>query len=260
MADGETVDPVTALTTFNQSSQVTRKDHSHPAAYALLHVVSEQMYVGSTEDLYTRVNEHRTRLEAGEHRNRNLQEAFNQDSRFALAFVRTETKEQATEIEQTMLDKLMPTGRLLNISPDAQFANKGVLLSDQKKDEIRQRAIEQFSSPEARKQHSEISKQLWEDPEYRERHKVGMANVDHEQRSSRITESLKDKWQDPVYRSKMEADRQKRRKPITIDGTQYSSVKEASQTTNIPESTILTRIKNPSAKFAGYSFISEQEK
>ena len=52
MADGETVDPVTALTTFNQSSQVTRKDHSHPAAYALLHVVSEQMYVGSTEDLY----------------------------------------------------------------------------------------------------------------------------------------------------------------------------------------------------------------
>ena len=87
-----------------------------------------------------------------------------------------------------------------------------------------------------------------------------MANVDHEQRSSRITESLKDKWQDPVYRSKMEADRQKRRKPITIDGTQYSSVKEASQTTNIPESTILTRIKNPSAKFAGYSFISEQEK
>lgn len=260
MAESETVDPVTVLTMFNNNGQVTRKNHSHPAAYALLHVASEKIYVGSTEDLYTRVNNHRNRLKAGEHRNKNIQEAFNQDSRFELAFVQTETKEQAIEIEQRMLDIHMSSGRLLNISPNAQIACKGVLLSDQRKDEIRQKTIDQFSSQEARENHSKISKQLWECPEYRERQKLAIANIDIEQKSTRITESLKDKWQDPDYRSKMEADRQKRRKPITVDGTQYSSVKEASQIVDIPESTIISRIKNPSAKFAGYLYISKQEK
>jgi len=86
-----------------------------------------------------------------------------------------------------------------------------------------------------------------------------MAKVDSEQKSSRITESLKDKWQDPVFRSKMEADRQKRRKPITIDGVQYSSVSEASEITKISKKTIEYRLYSDLPKHSNFSHVSKEE-
>ena len=86
MSDNGIVDPITALTTPNKNNLITRKNHSHPAAYALHHAASGQMYVGSTENLYIRVNKHRTQLEVGKHRNANLQEAFNQDCVFQRFF------------------------------------------------------------------------------------------------------------------------------------------------------------------------------
>lgn len=257
VTDDDTDTPVTALTKFKANNQITRKNHSHPAAYALLHVVSEKIYVGSTENLYIRTNMHKNRLLAGQHKNKNLQEAFNRDSRFSLAFVQTETKEQATEIEQKMLDTHMPSGKLLNISPDAQVANKGVLLSDQRKALLRQKTTEQFSTKEAREQHSQISKTLWRDPEYLEKQKVAMAKVDLEQKSLRITQSLKDKWRDPEYRTKMEA---ARKRPVIIESVVYPSIKEAAKHTNISKTNLYYRIKNTSAKFAGYSYISKKEK
>lgn len=260
MSANKANDPVNMLTSFNKNGgDITRKDHSHPAAYALLHVESEQMYVGSTNDLYTRVNKHHTRLLAGEHRNKNMQEAFNQDERFSLAFVRTETKEAAIEIEQKMLDTFMPTGRLLNISPDARVANKGVSLSDAAKNKLRQGTIQQFSTQEARDRHSQISKDLWSDPDYQRRQQEGMAKVDVEKRSARLSESIQEKWNDPEYRAKMSERPAWSKNAVTIDGVEYPSAKDAADALHITRNALYSRIRSTSAQFAGCYYSTEKE-
>ena len=162
------------MTTFDKElCQINRKEHSHPAAYTIFHNATGKMYVGSTRDLYVRINKHRTSLENGNHRRKNFQEAYDKNSKLTLAFVKAESEEHARNIEQKMLDVFMSADKLFNVSPDAKFANKGVALSEENKDILRQKTTAQFASQEARDRHSEITKKMWSDPEYRRRQAEG---------------------------------------------------------------------------------------
>lgn len=157
----------------------------------------------------------------------------------------------------------MPTGKLLNISPDAYVPCKGVIMSDSRKDILRQITIKQFSTPEARDIQRQITNKLLKDPEYVRKQLEGMANMSEaaiEQRKNRISIALNKKYKDPVYRSKIEEKRKERRVPININGVEYSCVKEASQATDMSETTIISRIKSSSVKFKDYSRISKKEK
>lgn len=219
-----------------------RGTHSHPAAYALIHTTSGQVYVGSTKDLYKRISQHRTALRASSHKNRNLQEAYDRDPRFNLTYKATETPEEALDVEQELITNLMSTGKLLNRSPDARLANKGVALSEEAKEAIRQRTQEQFSSQEARRRHSELSRDKWQDPEYRAKQ---MGKPKSVQTRETISTIMKDKWKDPEYRKKMSGGRAK---PVVIDGIRYPSLTEASKQLQTPVTTLRSRMSRQATK------------
>lgn len=80
------------LKCINDYKQITRKNNSHPAIYMLHHLASEKKYVGSTENLYIRINKHKTSLFDNSHKNRNLQEVFNKEPHFLVTFIETKNK------------------------------------------------------------------------------------------------------------------------------------------------------------------------
>lgn len=225
------------LNADKDTREITRKNNSHPAAYALHHVATDKLYVGSTEDLYVRVNKHRTSLMAGEHRNRNMQAAFDLDPRFSLGFVKTETKEEALEIEQRLLDSLASTGRLLNIATNAEKPNLGVVYDEQRKAELRENTLTQFANEEARRRHSEISKEKWKDPEYL---KKRLAQEYTDEMRANNSAATKEKWKDPEYRDKLHHSR--RGKPVIVDGVEYPSLNNASEVLGLSYSGLRSRL------------------
>lgn len=228
---------VLAGTLSNQPGKITRKEHSHPATYALLHRSSGSAYVGSTGDLYKRLAQHNSDLCRGVHKNSNLQEAYDADPVFDLAFAKASSKEEALKLEQTLITEHYGSGKLLNLAPNAEKAALGLVHSDETKERLRQAAAAQFSTQEARDAQSERSRQLWQDPAFRAKHEG--APLD-DSTKDKISGALKDLWSDPEYRAKMMAAHAGRGTPVTVKGVEYPSIAEASRLTGIPKSTIQT--------------------
>lgn len=239
-------------TVLQDLSEITRKDHSHPATYILIHEQSDRLYVGSTDDLYSRINQHRTKLESSLHKNRNLQEAFDHDSNFSVTFLRTENKQQALGVEQQTLGAWADSGRLLNIATDVNAAFSGQQHSESTRALLRERTIVQFTSQEAREKHSLISKQLWEDPDYRAKQKESVSRTSPEERSRQASEMAKKAWDDPIVRQKLKAHRESRKIPVIVAGVEYPSVGDASAATGIPKPTLESRMTSTSGRFDDY--------
>lgn len=219
-----------------------RKNFSVPGTYAICHPNSGKAYVGSTGNLYTRISQHRRNLIDGRHRNVDLQNAYDSDPNFDLVFRTTNDRKEAYVIEQDLLDELMRKDGLFNRSQDAIVANRGSSLSEDRKLEIRESTMAQFSTEESRYRHSEIIRRKWQDPEYRAKH---MGHDVKDQTKQIISSKLKELWQDPEYRERMQRNRGK---PITIDGVEYPSFLAASRQLNIPESTLRYRLNKLKSK------------
>lgn len=229
---------VLAGTLSNQPGKITRKEHSHPATYALLHRSSGSAYVGSTSDLYHRLAQHNTDLRRGVHKNSNLQEAYDADPVFDLAFAKASSKEEALKLEQTLITEHYGSGKLLNLAPNAEKAALGLVHSDETKERLSQATTAQFSTQEARDAQSERSKQLWQDPAFRAKHEGAPLA---EETKDKISDTVKDRWKDPEYRAKVAAGRAANIKPVVLDGVSYPNIAEASRATGIPKTTLQSR-------------------
>lgn len=228
---------ITAVLPTTIVTKPSRKTHSFPAAYALTHQATGSVYVGSTHNLYNRINQHKTRLAAGTHRNKNIQAVFDSDPKFNLAYVQTETKEDALDIEQQLLDSLKDTVPLLNVAADARRAGAGLRLSAETKAKLSAATTEQFASEEARLKHSEMTARMWKDPTYRANHLGRVLSDDSVAKSSDSSKAL---WQDPSYRAKQV---QARGKSVVMDGVTYPSAVAAARELKIPVSTLHDRLK-----------------
>lgn len=262
MNSTELKDKDITLAVLADKKQITRRDYSHPAVYILQHIADDKMYIGSTQDLYARINSHRTSLEAGRHDNINLQETFNQNPNFLIGFIKVETKDQAMEVEQALINEHLPSSRLLNRAPDVYNSTKGMKLREETKEKLRQLTIKQFESEEARDVQRQISLQKWQDPDYKERHKKAMADMTPEKSKARLEKignTLREKFQsDAEYRNKMLEIRARRRRPVSIDGKIYLSMKEAVSETGITDQTIRNRLKNQSEEFSNYFYLNKE--
>lgn len=233
----------------------TRKEHSVPAAYSLDHPGTGMSYVGSTQDLYTRINQHKTRLAAGTHRNANLQEAYNSDPVFNLRVVFAESVKDARKIEQILLDDGHEKGRLFNIGKDAEKSTLGIPKSDEVREKLREANRIQFSKDVAREAHSAISKKVWENEEYRAKQ---ASVVITEERKERISQATKQAWADPDIRDKYLTARRTpeardraatyHAKPVTLDGVTYPSYMEAGRRLGVSDSAIHKRLKRMKLK------------
>lgn len=227
-----------------------RSEESFPAAYALLHQASGKAYVGSTHNLYLRMQQHRFHLKEGDHKNRHLQEAYNQSPELSVRYTKTTSKADAVAIEQQLLNDLFPSGKLFNISPDATFANKGVPVSEERKEELRQRTVNQFSTQEARDRQSQLSKEKWQDPEYRAKQESRVTPNDVRSEISNTVTAL---WQDEQYRRNVLKGQKKRRIPVVIHGITYSCRSEAATSLGLTRSQIEYQLLKAKGYYNGKS-------
>ena len=236
-----------------KSPTITRKTHSHPGAYALVHDSSQKAYVGSTENIYARVNKHKNDLLNNRHKNRNLQAAFNSDPSFTLFVQKTDTVEEATAKEQKLLDTLLPEGRLLNISPNAEVPCKGIKKTEEQRKLQSEITKKQFSSEDARKKQSEAAKKQWEKPGYRENLKPVSQTPEV---LAKFSESLTNRWKNEEYRTFMA---EVRTVGVVVDGVQYPSVEEASIALNKTKASIWYQVNSKRDKHAN-TFTFKKEK
>jgi len=237
------------------SGKPTRKEHSFPAAYVLTHQKTGKAYVGSTHNLYTRINQHKNRLKDGTHRNPNLQKAYDDDPRFDLGFIKAESKEEALDIEQHLLDSGHSQGRLFNVATDARRTGLGVPVPEEAKKKLSEAARRQFADEAARQVQSERSKELWKDREFRAKH-VGRERSPDE--LEKLAAARTKAWQDEDSRARLLAHRQSlefralvatiNAKPVTVNGVTYPSNAEAARQLGIKPDALRARLKRQKLK------------
>lgn len=117
-------------------------NNKKPGVYVLTQVSTSKSYVGSTNDLYTRVKSHISKLQKGKSGCRLLQEAFNDDPNFELRVLPVENRNEAFALEQKMLDEIHLNNQVtLNIAKDARISQKGIasLLGHEMADEVKKK-------------------------------------------------------------------------------------------------------------------------
>lgn len=128
--------------------------------YKLTHKKSGKIYIGSTSNLYERVHAHATDLLSGSHKNRNLQDCFNDSKDFSLEFteMNESTRDLRIEVEQSEIDNLVPTGKLLNIALDARAPWSGQKRPSSVSEAVSKANRERIHSPESRQKMSQSRK------------------------------------------------------------------------------------------------------
>lgn len=205
-------------------TSLSLKDHAVPAAYVLSHPSTGKRYVGSTVNLYNRVCLHKSRLKAGTHDNRPLQEAYNNNARFDLSAILTDSKEKALDLEQQLLDEGHVCNDLFNIATDARRSMAGKTVSEEVRKVLLEQAKVKNVDPVFRARLSEKMKVVMNDPDLK----------------SAQAARAKKMMDDPAHKAKMAAALSR---PVTIDGVHYSSIKEAAAQTGINYYTLVSRFR-----------------
>lgn len=114
-------------TVKNGLTRVERKTHQFPAAYILYFEESGKFYIGSTRDLYQRVCSHIKELRNGRHSNSEFQKDYEsaENKTIRFSFIRVDDRKEGYVIEQLLLDKHLPSGRLYNVFTNAAVAGHG---------------------------------------------------------------------------------------------------------------------------------------
>lgn len=99
-----------------------------PGAYTIVDKDDDVVYAGSSNNLYQRYHEHRHTLKKGNHRNAGLQ-ALSNDSLLRFHGTPTETKDEALNIEQTLINEHMGKPKFCNRSTDARVHATGHVIS-----------------------------------------------------------------------------------------------------------------------------------
>lgn len=105
-------------------------------AYILTHVDTGIFYVGSTGDFVSRKGDHYHLLRHDKHHSRILQQVYNDNQNISFQFFPTETREDAYDLEQKLLDDNSRNNRMSNIAINSRLATKGLYMSPEQKAKI----------------------------------------------------------------------------------------------------------------------------
>jgi hypothetical protein len=169
------------------------------------------------------VSLHKSRLKAGTHDNKPLQEAFNDDPRFDLSAILTDSKESALDLEQKLLDEGQVSNDLFNIAVDARRSAVGNTVSENTRKLLSEHSKSRNADPVFREKFSETMKVAMNDPTLR----------------SAQSARAKEQMNDPAHKAKLIAATSR---PVTVDGVDYPSIKEAAAKTGIKYGTLVDRL------------------
>lgn len=235
--------------TFKAAKAVLMPAVTKSGVYVIQPVDGSLTYVGSSKDVRRRLNEHFSELHRGVHPKAALQTEYKRSPKFVVFLRITETREEAYDIEQQMLDQLGELDGFLNSSIDARnpcvypegFVHPNV---GQKRDP------EMMAAARAK----------W----------VGLYTGENSKNYGRKhSDETRAKLSDiskarPVSEEKMTAMREARKgkpnpkaKSIIIDSVHYLSAGHASIELGIPTATIYSRVTSSNPRFESWAFAQE---
>lgn len=197
-----------------------------PGCYVITHTQSGKMYVGSSVNLAARISGNMNLLKHGKHKNKNLQNLFEQDPNLTAVLKITENEETARKLEQHIVDELNPTGVLCNIAViDVMKTKTGVPLSQEHRRILLEANKDRVVTTESkeRMRQSHLGNKLSEDTK------------------RKLSTSHKEFYATEAGKLVKENSIAKIRKPTQINGTTYASRAEASEKTGVSIKTILKR-------------------
>ena len=112
---------------------MAKSNISQQAVYAI-RCIDGRCYVGASKTPPRRWSWHRTRLNAGAHKNEKLQAAWLALGAAAFSFETLEKVERAEDLacrEQFWMDRLAAASEGFNLSPTAGGSNRGIIRSDE---------------------------------------------------------------------------------------------------------------------------------
>lgn len=199
-------------------------------AYVITHTATGKIYVGSSGHLAKRYRYHLNDLAANTSNNRLLQAAYNSDPDLTFFFYVTETKEDALDLEQKLLDSFKGVHELLNVGMDVRRSMKGVSMPDSAKEKLRIINTGKKIPPEivAKVTATRLAKGF--------RHR--------EQTKELLSKKLTGLKRTPEGLANNRLARLKQSKPVSINGVVYTGVKAAARETKINHGTIRRRLKD----------------
>lgn len=233
-----------------------------PGVYTITFLNYNKVYVGSTGDLYSRYLAHLWHLNNNRHWNKHLQNVFNKDPEIKFFFLPTETREQAYEVEQELIDNYKPTGLLFNIATDAR--NSGI--SYQHTEEAKKKIGDSHRGRKLSCEHKEkigIASQTrmlgkampdWVKQKISQAHQ-GKVLSDETKKKLSIVRTGVSKGPTPYSEDgwkRMKAQGQKTAKHVVIDGVEFDSQTAAARHFRIAVETVRDRLKSKSPKFEGW--------
>jgi group I intron endonuclease len=126
-----------------------------PGCYVIEHPSTGCFYVGSTKSLSHRQNTHRCALKKNSHTCAKLQELFNSDPDWTFKPIPTETRDEAFDIEQKLIDENKGNPLMLNIADNARFSTLGTTMSEDTKSHLSKMFTGKRHTDEAKQKISE---------------------------------------------------------------------------------------------------------
>lgn len=221
--------------------------------YALVDPTSGCCYFGSSIDLSRRRNDHKKHLRDGDHPSNLMQKAFAENDglllmRFNYFIPRDDSSLGAIrDLEQRFLDLHRGAVFLANTALDSRARQTGIPISDYHRQRIRETNAVRTVTEETRLLMSSKSKG----------HKRRVGKVHSEETKRRMSEIAKLRPPRPGIphtaetRAKLSA---ARRKPLLIEGVEYSCMNDAIAGTGMKECMIRNRVRSTDAEYQNYQY------
>lgn len=227
--------------------------------YAIKHLATGRMYIGSSGDLHGRQQEHQYGLRRGNHPNAGLQYAYNQDPQLEFVVRFTDNREDAYDLEQQLIDEYFSSGLLFNLASDARFSTKGRFHSTETREKMRLGSVAKgLGIPKSLEHRENIRKGLTgyvKSPEHIEKLRESLTGrqltPEHRQK---VSEANLRRDYSPEHIDHMRELAKDRQKPVVVDGVEYDSIKSAAQANGINKETARGRIASSNPRFSGWAY------
>lgn len=204
-----------------------------PAAYRLIDEDTGNFYVGSTSNLRSRLANHRSSIERGNHPNRQVRDGLRNWDRLRIEYTECNSATAAQRLEDSMLDFYHGSDEMLNVACTEKHTSKEngriCLTSEMKK------LSDLAKSPESLHRRSEKLSGVAKSKDARQK----MSNSAKQRGNNFSAEGIA-------------KGRKIRSTPVTIDGVEYESARAAGRALGICSHTVKKRIISDS--FSSWSF------
>lgn len=251
-------------------------------AYLIHDTVTGKHYIGSTSDLHKRKLRHESDLRCNVHKNKELQNAFNENNenklepRFNFVQINLETREDAFDYEQLILDDYINSGLLFNVAFNARSSPTGLPRSQETRDKISLGHIGKKLSPEhiEKMRLSKIGLIQSEETKEKRResmHGKNLGKVHTEETKQHLslihtgktlTEEHKaaislagtGRINTPEAIENMRLAAASRFRSVTVDNQIYESIRSAAIAFNISDSSVKDRVESKTGKFDNWNW------